>query len=395
MWIYRGRSGRSSVQGWCRHQLAGWPVPHRRERIRGSDPHDYGAAHLVITGEQHEQTVVVLPGRHGNAAVLTGLLEMLADSYRVVAVDLPGEAGLGSAGRPNTMRLHDYGAWLDGLLAVVAPRSPRGVTVLAHGFGAAVALAACPAPHINGLVLLSPYGFVRPAVDPRATVALLAWRIAPTAVAAARLLARLGGPGFVPPRALVDWLGLVGRHVAMSSAPPAHPGLAHRWRGTPCTVAVGEHDPLFGDGRLERSVRRAMRTSVVTVPGTGALLPYESPEAVLSVLRLHEALHPPHASRLGQDTPHNERSATEQGARTPHGDRARTIRCGVVSRGPAPPRSETDMIPEPSVLRPRPRHPATSCAPSGGHPPGTTAPLRPRRRQPAPAPPRLRSSRIP
>jgi hypothetical protein len=266
MWIYRGRSGRSSIQSWCRQQLAAWPVPHRRERIRDTRPNGERSAHLVITGEQHRQTIVVLPGRHGNAAVLTELVEKLAEHFRVVAVDMPGEAGLGSAGRPNTERLRGYGAWLDGLLAAVAKHSSDGVTVLAHGSGAAVALAARPAPHISGLVLLSPYGFVRPAADLRAAAALLAWRLAPTAATAARLLARLGGRGFVPPRALVHWLGLVGRHVAMSSTPSAQPELAHRWRWTPCTVAVGEHDPLFGDGRLVRPVRRALRASVVTVP---------------------------------------------------------------------------------------------------------------------------------
>ena len=300
MWIYRGRSGESSLQAWCRQQLAAWPVPHRRECLRDPQPYDHRAAHLVITGEQHGQTVVVLPGRHGNAAVLTELLAKLSESYRVVAVDMPGEAGLGSAGRRNTERLHDYGTWLDGLLAAVAKQSPDGVTVLAHGFGAAVALAARPAPHINGLVLLSPYGFVRPAADLRVAAALVAWRLAPTAAAAVRLLARLGGRGFVPPRALVDWLGMVGRHVAMSSTPAPQPELAHRWRWTPCTVAVGEHDPLFGHGRLVRPVRRALRTSVVTVPDAGALLPYERPEPVLSVLRLHEALHQPETHRLGR-----------------------------------------------------------------------------------------------
>jgi hypothetical protein len=301
MWIYRGRSGRSVIQTWCRQRLAAWSLPHRRQQVRGCYPHDHRSAHLLIAGAQHRQTVVVVPGRHGNVAVLTGLLEALATRYRVIAVDMPGEAGLGSGGRPNADRLRDYGAWLDELLATVAEDCAGGVTVLAHGFGAAVALAARPAPHIAGLVLLSPYGFVRPAADLRAAAALLLWRLAPTAATSARLLARLSGRGFVPPRALVDWLGLVGRHIAMSSTPPAHPESAHRWRWTPCTVAVGEHDPLFGDGRLVRPVRRAFGTSVVTVPDVGALLPYESPDAVLSVLRLHESLHRPRTDRAKQN----------------------------------------------------------------------------------------------
>ena len=88
--------------------------------------------------------------------------------------------------------------------------------MLAHGSGAAVALAARPAPHVTGLVLLSPYGLIRPAVPVRVTAALWRWRIAHTPTAGVRLLARLAGPGFTPPAALVEWLRLVGRHVAMS-----------------------------------------------------------------------------------------------------------------------------------------------------------------------------------
>lgn len=290
MWIYRGRSGRTAIQSWCRQRLDNWALPHRRRQVSDEAPWAHRSAHLVVAGTQHRQTIVVLPGRHGNAAVMSRVLERLATRYRVVAVDLPGEAGLGSAGRPNTHRLRDYGRWLDALLARLAREAPDGVTLLAHGFGAAVALAARPASHIKGLVLLSPHGLTRPTIRIGVAWALLRWRIVPTAATGARLLAALAGPGFIPPAALVDWLRLVGRHVALSTTPPAQLELARRWRTTPVTVAVGEHDPLFGDGRLDRPVRRALGTEVLTVPEVGALLPHERPDAVLAVLRAHADL---------------------------------------------------------------------------------------------------------
>ena len=102
MWIYRGRSGRTVIQDWCRQRLDDWAQPHRSKHDSDDSPWGYRSAHLVVAGERNRETLVVLPGRHGNAAVMTELLEQLADRYRVVAVDLPGEAGLGSAGRPNT-----------------------------------------------------------------------------------------------------------------------------------------------------------------------------------------------------------------------------------------------------------------------------------------------------
>ncbi|MEV1295572.1 alpha/beta hydrolase [Pseudonocardia sp. NPDC049635] len=250
-------------------------------------PYDYRRAHLVLAGPAHAPTVVVLGGRHGCAATLTGLLELLAARYRVIGVDPPGEAGLGSGGRPNTDRLRDYGSWFDDLLTELAPDAPDGVTVLAHGFGAAVALAARPTSRVRGMVLLNPYGFVRPAPRSGPLTAMLGWRAVPLHRTARRVLSRLGGPSFVPPEALVDWLATVGRHVALSTTPPPRPELARRWRGTPVTVCVGEHDPLFGGDRLARAARRVLGASVSVVPGAGALLPYEQPDAVRVALGRH------------------------------------------------------------------------------------------------------------
>ncbi|BBG00182.1 MULTISPECIES: alpha/beta fold hydrolase [Pseudonocardia] len=243
-------------------------------------PYDYRRGHLVVAGPADAPTVVVLGGRHGCAASLTDLLERLATEYRVIAVDPPGEAGLGSGGRPNTDRLRDYGSWFDDLLTELAPDAPGGITVLAHGFGAAVALAARPTPRVRGMILLNPHGLARPALRARLLTATLGWRAVPVRRTARRLLSRLGGPAFVPPEALVDWLATVGRHVALSSTPPPHPELARRWHGTPVTVGIGEHDPFFGDGRLAQPARWALGATVVVVPGAGALLPYEQPDAV-------------------------------------------------------------------------------------------------------------------
>lgn len=100
MWVYRGRSARRAIQSWCRHRLDNWALPHRRRQVSAVAPYGHRSAHLVTAGAQHRQTLVVLPGRHGNAAVMTRLLERLATRYRVVAVDLPGEGGLGVGGPP-------------------------------------------------------------------------------------------------------------------------------------------------------------------------------------------------------------------------------------------------------------------------------------------------------
>lgn len=188
MWIYRGRSGQVITQTWCQQRLDDWHTPHRTQLVHGPMG---TTTHLVVAGEDHEHTVVYVPGRHGNAATSTRLLDVLAQRYRVVAVDLPGEAGLGSGGRPNTDRLREYGTWLDEILPVV---SDDVVTVVGHGFGAAVALAATPTAKVRGLVLVNPAGLMWPSYNSAVAAAMVAWRLWPSAPSSARLLRTLSTP---------------------------------------------------------------------------------------------------------------------------------------------------------------------------------------------------------
>lgn len=287
MWIYRGSAGQDITQGWCRQRLDAWPTPHRRQVVH--DEELGTTTHLVVAGEKHQHTVVFVPGRHGNAATSIGLIDVLAERYRVIVVDLPGEAGLGSGGRPNTARLRDYGTWLDHVLAE-AGEDP--VTVMGHGFGAAVALAATPTPAVRELILLNPGGLIWPAYNPAATAAMLAWRLWPSARSSARLVRSLSGPRSSCPE-LEDWLRIVGRRVACSSTPPANRWLARRWRDTPCTVAVGAHDRVFTPARLIPAAGCTVDATGVIVAGAGYLLPYERPEAVVSLLGRRR-----HADRL-------------------------------------------------------------------------------------------------
>jgi pimeloyl-ACP methyl ester carboxylesterase len=161
------------------------------------------ATHIAVAGADHHDTVVLLPGRHANAAVSTPLVTALAQRYRVVVVDLPGEAGLSSGGRPNTARLREYGTWLSELLPQLADRP---VHLLGHAFGAAVALAATPSPRVAGLVLMNPAGLAWPALNPGLLAAGARWRLYSTQRSSRRLLTHLWGSGAGAPDDLGEWM---------------------------------------------------------------------------------------------------------------------------------------------------------------------------------------------
>lgn len=290
MWIYRGSTGEAAVRNWCHRRWSSWP-PHHRRVLTSSV---LGSTHITVAGADHPDTVVLLPGRHANAAVSTPLVTALAERYRVVVVDLPGEAGLSSGGRPNTARLHDYGSWLSEFLPQLADGP---VHLLGHASGAAVALAAAPSSHVAGLLLMNPAGLVRPALNPGLLAAGARWRLCPTRRSSRLLLARLWGSGAAAPDELVEWMQVVGRHVRWSSTPPPPPPeLVRRWSSVPCIVAAGERAVVFPPDRLAVAARDLLRARLVTVPGAGHLMPYEQPAAVLGLLAEQQL---PRCSPLG------------------------------------------------------------------------------------------------
>jgi pimeloyl-ACP methyl ester carboxylesterase len=278
MWIYRSDGGQAAIGKWCERQLAGWPMRCKRRTFDTC----LGATHLLTAGESNTDTVVVVLGRHANAATALPLITALSERFRVVVPDLPGEAGLSCGGRPNTGRLRDYGAWLDELLPRVADQPVR---LLGHAFGAAVVLSARPSPQVSDLVLLNPAGIKRPSPPGGLLAAGADWRLRPTTPRSRRLLSLLWAPGADPRSELVEWMRLVGRHVKGSTTPPPPPPeVSAPWRTTPCTVVLGEHDPLYPADSLAVAARRMLNARLVEVDA-GHLLPYERPETVVRVLR--------------------------------------------------------------------------------------------------------------
>ena len=271
--IYRTAAGRDRIRRWCEEQLTAWPVPHDRRVIRAQAED----THVVSVGAGPVTVVFVAGDRFSTTAYLP-LLTALAQRYRVVAADIPGQPGLSSdeAGTAGG-RLTWYGSWLG---EVIEKTTAGPVVVLGHSFGGAATLAA-DHPRIRGKVAVSPGGLCRLRITPRVLLAFLAWLVRPRAASSRRLLRVLSAPGQEPRAELVEWMTLVARHARPVSSDDLVPAAAHTM---PVVVASGHHDVFLPPERLRAGARQRIHADADIVPAAGHLVTDEHPDLIAALV---------------------------------------------------------------------------------------------------------------
>ena len=150
--------------------VAQWGVPVRRTVVDGR----LARTRVLIAGDDGAPPLLCLPGGGGTAAVWFAQAADLARRFRVIAPDLPGDAG-GTERRAFRSRA-DWSAWINEVLDAVGAPTPA---VLAHSYGAQIAVAhALRRPErLRTLTLLDPtdvFAGMRPSVLVRALPALVA-----------------------------------------------------------------------------------------------------------------------------------------------------------------------------------------------------------------------------
>lgn len=276
--IYRSDEGERDIRGWCTARLASWPRAHESRLVDT----ELGATHIVTAGDG--PPVVLVPGTNFAAAVWLDLVDELAGTHLVHAVDLPGQPGLSDPAR----RKHAGTAFAGWLSAVTRAVGAGRATVVGHSLGALVAMHAVAAGSEAGrLVLLDPAGLRRLSITPKVLVATFPWLLRSDDRSAARLLRMMMAPGNEPEPELVAWMALVGRHVRSSLAPPPlDDATSSRLAAVPIDVLCGAHDVFLPPGKLRPAVERRLGgASFEVVPGAGHLLPHERPDAVAELLR--------------------------------------------------------------------------------------------------------------
>lgn len=283
--IYRDDEGQRQIRAWCSARLAAWDREHDTRLVET----ELGVTHVVTVGDG--PPLVLIPGTNFAAATWLPLIGELGNTYRVHAVDLPGQPGLSEPGRQKHAG-GEFGRWLVAVSDAVGAVHP---TVVGHSLGGLVAMhAAAGGASVSRLVLLDPAGLRRLSVTPKVLVATLPWLLRPDARSAAGLLRMMMAPGGEPDDELVEWMALVGRHVRSSMAPPALADAAlARLERIGIDILCGEHDVFLPPEKLRAAAsRRLGNASFSIVRAAGHLLPHERPGPIVDLLRRPTAADP-------------------------------------------------------------------------------------------------------
>ena len=303
------RGAKALVAGAAALAVAAWYVSARVRRADRRQPPqgrfvdiDGTRLHYAIRGEGPAVVLV-----HGNGSMIdeldsSGLVDLLAQHYRVVVFDRPG-FGYSERRRDRRWTPQAQAA----LLSFALERIGIGrATIVGHSWGALVALAlALDHPdRARGLVLVS--GYYYPTFRPDAiALSAPAWPVVGRLLrhTTSPLFARLAWPGllrllFGPPetpgrfRALSPWRFLKpSRLLAAGEEAAMLTGEARKLSGrygtirVPTVILAGEDDRLIGASRHAKRLHRAIATSTLhAIPRVGHMLHHTAPRRVLRAI---------------------------------------------------------------------------------------------------------------
>lgn len=152
MSVYRSDEGESAVKAAYHEILSTWPHAHDEIYIETR----HGRTFVVACGDPASAPIVLLHGSGSNAVSWFGDMPLLAEHYRVFAVDMIGEPGLSDA---NRLPWSDPGylEWLDDVLDGLGV-TVAGLVGMSLGGWLALTYASARPERVNNLVLIAPGG---------------------------------------------------------------------------------------------------------------------------------------------------------------------------------------------------------------------------------------------
>jgi pimeloyl-ACP methyl ester carboxylesterase len=150
--VFKSDQGKAAILGVYDMLLNMWPIPI--EKLTVGTRH--GDTFIVAGGDTSLPSLVLLHGSGSNAAMWMGDMPLYAQSYRVYAIDLPGEPGRSSDIRPS-LSGQDYADWLIDVFDALKIDKASIVGISLGGWTALKFAIAHP-ERMNKLALLCPAG---------------------------------------------------------------------------------------------------------------------------------------------------------------------------------------------------------------------------------------------
>jgi pimeloyl-ACP methyl ester carboxylesterase len=231
--LYRSAAGQQAVRAWYESLLGQWPVPHTRLAL----PTRHGETFALVSGDPAAPPLVLLHGAGSNSASWAGDVALYSARYRVVAVDLIGEAGFSAPTRPPYAG-PAYAQWLADVLDALGCPSATLVGMSLGGW-AALKFATSQPERVSALALIAPSGLAPVRAGFLFQLVLLSllgeWGRA--------RLNRLLFAGVPVPPEVTAAMRLIAQHYrSRVEAPPVFAADDLRRLGMPVLLIAGEHD---------------------------------------------------------------------------------------------------------------------------------------------------------
>lgn len=251
--VFKTPEGEREVLTFYEGLLRHWPVAGRQHRLTTR----FGETFVMDSGALDLPALVLLHGTAANAASWIADVELLSAHFRVLCVDIIGDAGLSTQVRPS-FATDAHAQWLNDVLDGLQLRSAAFMGTSLGGYLALDYATRCP-DRVTHLIVLNPGGVGRHRN-------ILLWALPLLMLGPwgrRKMLERIGGPApaVMPPegRAILDLSGLIFRHFKpRTEALPQVDDEALRRLTMPVLAILGGKD-VFVDNqgtkeRLEASV---------------------------------------------------------------------------------------------------------------------------------------------
>jgi pimeloyl-ACP methyl ester carboxylesterase len=149
--LYNSEKGKSIAYESYDKTMELWDVAYKEEFIET----DYGQSHVIISGEENEEPLILLPGLFADATMWYPNVKALSQHFKVFSLDMPNYGGKSKpAGKPVT-GFSDYHTWFTQILKHYQIKEAP-VAGLSYGSWLALALAREMPDTVSLLVLLDP-----------------------------------------------------------------------------------------------------------------------------------------------------------------------------------------------------------------------------------------------
>ncbi len=149
--LYKTETGKSISYTSYDKAMELWNIEYKEEYVIT----DYGKSHLIISGQENGQPLVLIPGLFADATMWYPNVSELSKTFRVYTLDMINYGGKGQPGGKAIKDIKDYQIWFNQILSHYNLKKVS-VAGLSYGSWLALALARENPSIINSLLLLDP-----------------------------------------------------------------------------------------------------------------------------------------------------------------------------------------------------------------------------------------------